>query len=109
MSHVPAKIRTTPAHCRWPKAISPAATKVSATPTTVSWFGVKGTRPTADIKASAWRRTQASNRVVNMTLLGVLRHGLRGFARFLVDLDHLRGDCVPRVAPCLLVPIFTHA
>src|ERR1700686_2455306 len=83
----------------------PAATNVSIKPTTVTWFGVKGTRPTAAIKASALRRTQASNRVVNM-LLPWLSSGL---ARFLVNLYHLRRDCVPCVAPCLLMPVCPHA
>src|SRR5258708_8782362 len=105
MSHVPAKISTTPAQRSWPNATNVAATNVSIKPTTVTWFGVKGTRPIAAIKASARRRTQASNRVVNM-LLPWLPSGL---ARFLVNLYHLRRDSVPRVAPRLLMPVSTHA
>src|SRR5229473_5137510 len=105
MSQVPAKIRTTPARSRWPNAASVAAMNVNTNPTTVTWFGVNGTRPAAAIKASARRRTQASNRVVNM-LLPWLPSGL---ARLLVDLYHLRRDSVPRVAPRLLMPVTAHA
>src|SRR5258708_15109941 len=104
MSQVPAKISTTPAQRSWPNATSIAATKVSINPTTVTWFGVNGTRPIAAIKASARRRTQASNRVVNM-LLPWLPSGL---ARFLVDLYHLGRDSVPCVAPRLLMPVSPH-
>src|ERR1700694_5584227 len=85
--------------------MSPAAAKVSTNPTTVTWFGVNGTRPTAAIKASALRRTQASNRVVNM-LLPWLPSRL---ARFLVNLDHLRRHGVPRVAPGLRMAVRAHA
>src|SRR5712692_2509424 len=98
MSHVPAKISTTPAHLSCPKAASEAATKVRTRPTTVIWFGVKGTRPTADIKASALRRTQASNRVVNMAYLSFRGWLLCRLTCPLVHLDHLRGDRLPRVA-----------
>src|ERR1700694_2411589 len=113
MSHVPAKISTTPAQRRSPKATSVAAKKVNASPTTVTWFGVKGTRPTADIKASARRRTHASNRVVNMALVLSLHSHSRcepcRLARFLVNLDHLRRDGVPRIPPRLLMPVSAHA
>src|ERR1700688_2855224 len=105
MSQVPAKISTTPAHCQWPKAMSPAATNVSSSPTTVTWFGVNGTRPIAAINASARRRTQASNRVVNMLLPRLVR----GLARLLIDFNHLRRDSAPGVAPRLLVPVSPHA
>src|SRR5258705_4756678 len=106
MSNVPANPRTTPAHRRWPNAASTAATKVSATPMTVIWLGVIGMRPTADINASALRRTQASNRVVNIHLLDLSR--VRGGSnvgltrcrrpRLVVDLDDLRSHDVPPIA-----------
>src|SRR5258708_33930962 len=105
MSHVPAKISTTPAQRSWPNATNVAATHVRLKPTMVPWFGVGGTRPIAAIKASARRRTQASNRVVNMPLPWLPC----GLARFLVNLYHLRRDSVPRVAPRFLVPVSTHA
>src|ERR1700686_180747 len=108
MSHVPARISTTPAQCSWPNAISDAATKVRIMPTTVTWFGVRGTRPTADINASARRRTQASNRVVNMHLLSQLRCEYRSLARLLIHLDHLRRHCLPCVAAGLLMPVGAH-
>src|SRR5690242_18652243 len=98
MSHVPAKTSTKPAQRSWPNATSPAATNVSPRPTTVTWFGVRGVRPSADTSASAWRRTQASNRVVNTGHLqcpGRLR-GQR-LASLLVDLHDLGGHHVPRV------------
>src|SRR5436190_22919908 len=110
MSHVPAKMSTMPAQRSCPAAASPAATKVSARPTTVTWFGVSGVLPRAVIRASAWRRTQASNRVVN---IAHLQHGqgLRGkrSASLLVDLDHLGGDDLPRVAARLVQPILRKA
>src|SRR5207302_11358956 len=103
MSQVPAKIRTTPAQRSCPNAASPAARNVSASPTTVTWFGVSGVRPSAVIKASAWRRTQASNRVVNTGHLHRLgRVGGEREARLLVDLDDLGRHQVPRVATRLL-------
>src|SRR6202022_4582533 len=108
MSQVPAKISTTPAQRRPPKAASVAAANVNTRPTTVTWLGVKGTRPTADIKASARRRTQASNRVVNMSLLGLLWCFLCGHSGFLVDLDHLRRDDLPRVPARLLMSVGAH-
>src|SRR5450759_5631359 len=108
MSHVPAKIRTTPAHRSWPKATRNAAANVSATPTTVTWFGVKGTRPTADIRASALRRTQVSNRVVNMSLPWLPGRVACGLARFFVNLDHLCRDSIPGVPAGLFVPERAH-
>src|SRR5690348_3686016 len=106
MSQVPASTRTTPAQRRCPKAINPAAKNMSATPTTVTWLGVSGVRPSAVISASACRRTQASNRVVNIRHLQ-LHRGLRGLclARLLVDVDDLGRDPVPRVAPSLFQAI----
>src|SRR5437868_1839100 len=103
MSHVPAKMRTTPAQRSWPNAARPAARNVSARPTTVTWFGVNGVRPSAVISASARLRTQASNRVVNTAYLQG-RHRLRGesFARVLIDVDDVRGNQLPRVAARLL-------
>src|SRR5438128_11895432 len=99
MSHVPAKIRTTPAHLKCPNAARPAAMKVRANPTTVIWLGVTGERPSADISASAWRRTHDSNRVVYTCPLE-LSGRPRGhvFARLVVNLEHIGGDLVPRVA-----------
>src|ERR1700694_3342692 len=86
--------------------------KVSATPTTVIWFGVTGTRPSADINASARRRTQASNRVVNIYLLNSpgVRHDAAGCrrARLFVDLDDLGSHRLPRIAPCFLVSVGAH-
>src|SRR5690349_23201733 len=99
MSHVPARIRTTPAQRSWPNAIRPDAKNVSTTPTTVTWFGVRGDRPSAEISASAWRRTQASNRVVNIGHLHrrswPARHRLAGFV---VDVDDIGRHRRPRVA-----------
>src|SRR5438046_48810 len=91
-------------------ATSVAARNVSATPTTLTWFGVSGLRPSADTSAWAWRRTQASNRVVNTRHLQ--RPGrLRGkrLPCFLVDLDDLCRDCVPRVASGLLQRVLAQA
>ena len=87
MSKVPANASTMPAGKSWPAAIKTAARKVSAVPTTVIWFGVTGRRPSADIRRSAWRLTQASNRVVNMHLLQRARDS--GATRLLIDLDNL--------------------
>src|SRR5260370_40239469 len=103
MSHVAARIRTSPAQRRCPNAISPAAKKVRARPTTVTWLGVSGVRPSALINASAWRRNQASNRVVNTRHLQLSR-GLccKDFARLLVDVDDVRRHPVPRIAVGLL-------
>src|SRR5690349_11435015 len=103
MSHVPATMRTMPAQRSWPIATSPAAKNVNASPTTVTWFGVNGVRPSAFINASALRRTHASNRVVNTAYLQG-RDGLRGarFAGVDVDIDDLRRDGLPRVASRLL-------
>src|ERR1700716_2190374 len=78
---------------------------VSTSPTTVTWFGVKGTRPMADIKASALRRTQASNRVVNMILLALPCPVTCQLACFPVNLDHLRRDSLPRVPARLLMSV----
>src|SRR5437773_11190814 len=103
MSHVPATTRTTPAHRSCPKATSPAAKTVRATPTTVTWLGVRGERPSAEISASAWRRTPASNRVVNSCHLHFHRGlGCKRLARLVVDLDHLGRAAVPGVASSLL-------
>src|SRR2546430_528589 len=103
MSHVPAKMSTTPAQRSWPNAARPAARKVSPRPTTVTWFGVRGVRPNAAISASACLRTQASNRVVNTAYLQ-RRQGFRGEcpARVLIDVDDLGSDQLPRVAARLL-------
>src|SRR3982074_575433 len=108
MSHVPARMSTTPAHRSWPNAASAAAPNVRTMPTTVTWFGVRGTRPMADIKASARLRTQASNRVVNIRLLSKPHGERRGFARLFVHLDHPRSDRVPCVAASLLVTVGAH-
>src|SRR5437588_12276755 len=109
MSQVPAKIRTTPAQRNCPNAASPAATTVSAKPTTVTWFGVSGVRPSAVISASARRRTQASNRVVNIChLKRPWAAGREGLARLLVDLDDLRRHAVPGVAARLAKRVITH-
>src|SRR5580765_203267 len=62
-------------------------------------------RPTAFISDSARRRTQASNRVVNMYLLGAAG-GRR--SRLLVDLDDLRGHGIPSEAAGLLVAVSAH-
>src|SRR2546427_9393421 len=103
MSQVPAKISTMPGERSCPNAASPAARKVSASPTTVTWFGVRGVRPSAVIKASACLRTQASNRVVNTTHLHCLgRVGGERAAGVLVNLDDLGRNEVPRVATGLL-------
>src|SRR5579859_6724860 len=109
MSQVPAKMRTTPAQRNWPNAARPDARTVAQRPTTVTWFGVSGTRPAADISASARRRTQASNRVVNICHLDVPGR-LRGghLDRFLVDLDHLRRHRIPRVPTGLLERVSAH-
>src|SRR4029077_13622529 len=98
MSHVPAKISTTPAHLSWPNAARPAARKVIPVPMNVTWFGVRGVRPSAVTSASARRRTQASNRVVNTAHLQVGRMRRRQRrARLLVDADDLGRHAVPRV------------
>src|SRR4029077_511375 len=102
----PANARTTPPQRSWPNAASTAATKVRATPMTVIWLGVTGMRPSAVISASARRRTQASNRVVNMDLLGATgdhRH------RLFVDLDDLRRHRLPSVATGFLVAVCAHS
>src|SRR5690349_25155357 len=89
MSHVPAKISTIPAQRSWPNAASPDAKNVRARPTNVTWFGVRGVRPSAASSASAWRRTQASKRVVNTRHLQFSsRRGGEGLARVVVDVDH---------------------
>src|SRR5207248_8503463 len=97
---------TPPAQRRDPTATATAARNVRATPTTVTWLGVSGVRPSAVIRASAWRRTQASNRVVNTCHLHLSR-GLGGKlpARLVIDLDDLSRDCLPRVPARLLHPI----
>src|ERR1700687_1860482 len=109
MSQVPAKIRTTPAHRSWPKATRDAATNVRTRPTTVTWLGVNGTRPMAAIRASARRRTHASNRVVNIAHLGLCRLSSRCASCILVSLNHPRSDCLPCVAPRFLVSVGAHA
>src|SRR2546422_1532550 len=95
MSQVPAKMSTTPAQRSCPNAASPAARNVSASPTTVTWFGVSGVRPSAVIKASAWRRTHASNRVVNTSHL----HRLRGLGGCGEAVD-AAGEVPPVLLPC---------
>src|SRR4029078_8974454 len=103
MPHVPAKIRTPPAHRSCPAAARPAAANVSARPTTVTWFGVRGVRPRGVIRAAAWRRTQASTRVVNTAYLQYsCRPRSQRCASLLVDLDDLGGDELPRGAARLL-------
>src|SRR5260370_26006050 len=100
MSKVPAKASTTPPHRSWPNAVSTAATNVSPVPTTVIWFGVTGSRCKADISASAWRRTHASNRAVNidhLSRLGALSHSA-DVARFVVDSHDPRGGLLPGLA-----------
>src|SRR5207248_11179056 len=96
MSNVPANASTSPAGRSCPVPASNAARNVRAVPTTVIWFGVTGSRPRADIRLSAWRRTQASNRVVNMHLLE--HAGRRRAPRLLVYLDDLGRDRGPRIA-----------
>src|ERR1700730_1178142 len=110
MSNVPAKARTTPPQRSWPPAVSTAATKVSAVPSTVIWFGVTGRRPSAAIRDSACRRTQASNRVVNIQHLSRTDHlSLRAYlASLAIDLEHLRSDLFPCVAAGLLEPVCAH-
>src|SRR5260370_28175717 len=97
MSKVPAKASTTPPHRSWPNAVSTAAAKVSAVPTTVIWFGVTGSRWIADMSASAWRRTHASNRVVNTDHLSRSDDPSLAAqpARFLVDSHDLSGTLLP--------------
>src|SRR6266852_1123001 len=110
MSNVPAKASMTPPHRRSPNAVSTAATKVSAVPTTVIWFGVTGSRWSADIRASAWRRTQASNRVVNIHHLPGA-HRLSLFAqpaRFPINVHDLRSDLLPGIAARLLQTVSAH-
>src|SRR2546430_8245468 len=110
MSQVPAKIRTTPAQRSCPNAASPAATTVSPKPTTVTWFGVSGVRPSAVINASARRRTQASNRVVNIGHLQRLWAARgEGLARLLVNLDDLGRHAVPGVSARLVERVVAHA
>src|SRR4029077_12827270 len=113
MSKVPANARTKPPQRRWPSAASTAAPNVSATPMTVIWLGVIGMRPTADINASARRRTQVSNRVVNIHLLELSCGGVdpaQGHCyRLVVDLDDLRRHDVPPKAAGFLVPVGAHA
>src|SRR5260370_34882531 len=111
MSKVPEKDSTTPPHRRWPNAVSTAAAKVSAVPTTVIWFGVTGSRWIADMSASAWRRTHASNRVVNIDHLSRsdgLSLGAQ-LARFLVDSHDLRGNLLPGIAASLLQTVSAHS
>src|SRR5712692_11074137 len=99
MSNVPAKASTTPPHRSWPNAVRTAATNVSAVPTTVIWFGVTGSRRTADINASACRRTQASNRVVNIHHLK-FPYGVSPFAQppgLLIDAHDPRSDLLPGI------------
>src|SRR5712692_10434719 len=110
MSNVPAKASTTPPHRSWPNAVSTAATNVSAVPTTVIWFGVTGSRRSADISVSACRRTQASNRVVNIHQLSFV-HSLSLFAQppgFSIDVHDLRGDFLPGIAARLLETVCAH-
>src|SRR5437764_15151038 len=112
MSKVPPNARTTPAQRSWPAPARIAARNAIEVPTTVIWFGVTGSEASADINLSAWRRTQASNRVVNIDHLkaGFVRS--RGLARHLpglfVDLDDLRRDRRPRVALRLGLPRGSH-
>src|SRR5260370_9734666 len=107
MSKAPANASPPPPHRSWPNAVSTAATNVSPVPTTVIWFGVTGSRCRADISASAWRRTHASNRVVNIDHLsgpGSLSHGAAP-ARFLVDSPHPRGALLPALGASFLTPL----
>src|SRR6266700_3341461 len=109
MSNVPAKARTTPPHRSCPDATSTAAANVSAVPTTVIWFGVTGSRLSAVISACARRRTQASNRVVNIHHLSRHHLSLRAhLARFLVYLQDLRRDLLPCITAGLLDPVVAH-
>src|SRR6185312_17398610 len=108
MSNVPANASTTAAHTRSPRPVRKAAPKVSSVPTTVIWFGVTGRRPRADISASARRRTQASNLVVNIAHLrgpAILARDARGLARLAINVDHLRGHAVPRVPARLVIAV----
>src|SRR4030088_2897792 len=105
MSNVPAKIHTTPAHRRWPNATSIEAANVSPSPITVIWFGVTGSRRTADIKVSAWRRTPASNRAVNIAPLNPAGDGR---SRLVVNLDNLGRHYLPCVTARLLVSVGGH-
>src|SRR5712664_1425592 len=110
MSNVPAKARTTPPHRSGPPAVSTAATNVSAVPTTVIWFGVTGRRRSADINASAWRRTQASNRVVNIHHLSGTDSFLSSaeLTRLVVDSDDPAGDLLPGIPASLLETVGAH-
>src|SRR5712664_1235450 len=111
MSNVPANARTTPAQRRSPNDVRTAATNVSATPTTVIWLCVTGMRPSADINASARRRTQASNRVVNIDLLdstGLCPDAAGRSLGLLIDLDDLGGYGLPPKSACLLVSVIAH-
>src|SRR5260370_11118243 len=110
MSKVPEKASTTPPHRSWPNAVSTAAAKVSAVPTTVIWFGATGSRWSSDMSASAWRRTHASNRVVNIDHFSRsdgLSLGAQ-LARFLVDSHDLRGNLLPGIAASLLQTVSAH-
>src|SRR5258706_10584784 len=105
MSNVQENASTTPAQRSSPNAARTAARKVNSVPTTVIWLGVTGRRPNAAINRSAWRRTQASNRVVNMAL----HRTSRCRARLFVHLDHLRRHRRPRVLLGLLESSRAHA
>src|SRR6476661_5701417 len=79
---------------------------------TVIWLGVIGIRPRVFINLSAWRRTHASNRVVNIYLLDMcgfrLAHG-SCLSRLFVNLENLGGDDVPAEPACLFTSVSAHA
>src|SRR5581483_658529 len=108
MSKVPPNASTMPAASSCPAATRIAARKAIDVPTTVIWFGVTGSDARRDMKRSAFRRTQASNRVVNMHHLKFRHAGARGISRLAVDLQHLLGDGAPRIALRLRVSGGTH-
>src|ERR1700730_9650804 len=102
MSNVPAKASTRPAGSSCEKPASAAATKVSAMPTVVIWFGVRGERASKRASRSALRLTHAWKRVVN-TLLRLLltvrlSRGATDLPRLLIDLDDLGRHHAPGVS-----------
>src|SRR5581483_6815322 len=109
MSKVPPNASTMPAASSCPAATRIAARKAIDVPTTVIWFGVTGSDARRDMKRSAFRRTQASNRVVNMHHLKLRDAGASLLARLPVDLQHLLGHGAPRISLRLRVPEGAHA
>src|SRR5947209_19902063 len=87
MSNVPAKASTRPAGSSCEKPARAAATKVSAMPTVVIWFGVRGERASRRASRSALRLTHAWKRVVNTLLRLLVTCGAAGLPRLLIYLD----------------------